>query len=119
MRLTLVEHSYQTATSEIRCDASQMFWSLKRPLDYSVIEFSDVHLFFKARFGKVRAGDKYLLLVFADQYGEQLEFKVIPEMHKFMFRMCFYPEFMMDAMLTYRKEKRIELAKKALLKNQL
>lgn len=106
MNLILAEYTYQTATDTFDCEASQLFWSMARPIDYKGIEFSDVLLFYKAKSGKVKQGERYLQLLFVDSEGEQMEFNAIPAMHKFLFRMGFYPDFMQSAIVAFRTAKR-------------
>jgi predicted nucleotidyltransferase len=107
MKLTLSELKYHTATEDMTCDACQMFWSIPKP-DYKGIEFSDVLLFFRARYGRIRTGERYLELLFVDDEDELFSMNVLEAMHKFMFRMSFYPEIMLTPMLEYRKQKKLQ-----------
>lgn len=100
--------TYHRAEKEMPCDACEMFWSKERPINYKGIDFSDILLFYKAKHGKIREGERYLQLAFVDEWGEQHEFKALESMHKFLFRMSLYDGFMMDAMIEYRRLKRIE-----------
>jgi hypothetical protein len=103
MNLILAEYTYQTATETFDCEACKMFWSIAKP-DYKGIEFSDILLFYKAKSGKVKQGQRYLQLTFLERDTEELlEINVHPAMHKFMYKMGFYPDFMQDALLEYKR----------------
>jgi hypothetical protein len=110
MNLTLTELKYHTATEDMTCEACQIFWSIPKP-DYTGIDFSDVLLFFRARFGKIRKGERYLELIFVDD-EELFTMNVLDSMHRFLFRMSFYPDVIQDAMIAYRNAKRLQLTQK-------
>jgi hypothetical protein len=114
MNFQLIQHSYKIAETEFDCEACQMFWAMReaQTMDYRGIGMKDILLFYKSKSGKVKAGQRYLLLVFVNEWGEPLEFRALETMHRFIFSMGFYPEYMLEPMIAYRRQKRIEKADK-------
>lgn len=108
MSLILTEIKRLTAEEEIKCEASEIYWSLPRPLDYTFATLADAILLFQGRFGKIRTGDKYLKMLFVDEDGEQFEFNCLESINKLNFRNSYYPDIIQEALIEYRKNYRIK-----------
>ena len=106
MQLILTEIQTLIATEEVPCEASEIYWSLPRPLDCKGLTLADAGLLFKGRFGKIRTGDKYLMMNFADSDGELFEFCCLPSINKLNFRNGYYPEPIHEALLEFRTKYR-------------